>query len=260
MPDKYDDFLFSEEEDKKDTLGEDNLGRFNLSSPYVPEDIKEPLDEILDNTTLFEEKAASFSKLLSESKAVDHKVESGFSKLFMSGPDKQARKNLKGERKYHAYLSSLFEQIIIPMRELAEIHLATVKQFNRDIDKSYYSIEKMDREIEVEKSKAMEGIYLQRLVLSDAATDLEILEAALAATEKRFKKYIDSGGNNNISLSEVAIITSRREQLTTGENHKIDYSFFKLNALDKAAVTFGLYQKETSNQYVKSLSKAFNWL
>lgn len=258
MPDKYDDFLFDEEEEKKDPLFEDDIDKYGLSSPYVPEDMKEPLDEILDNTALFQEKAESFSKLLSDSRAVDHKVESGFSKLFMAAPDRQARKNLKGEREYHNYLSSLFEQIIVPMKELAEIHLATVKQFNRDIDKSYYSIEKMDREIEIEKSKAVEGIYLQRLVLSDAATDLEILEDALTATEKRLKKYIDAGGSNNISSSEVAILSSKRDRLTRGEDHSIDYTFFKLNVLDKTAVTFGLFQKETSVQYVKGLAKAFN--
>lgn len=258
MPNKYDDFLFNDDKNNKEPI-DDGLDRFSLSSPYIPEDIKEPLDEILDNTILFEQKAESFSKLLSDSRAIDHKVSSNISKLFFAAKDKQAKNSLEKERAYHMMLSTLFEQIIAPMKELAQIHLSTVKQFNRDIDKNYYSIEKMDKEIETEKSKAVEGIYLQRLVLSDAANDLEILEDALHATEKRLKKYIDAGGRNNISLSEVAIISSKREILTTGETHKFDYSFFLLNAIDKTAITFGLYQKETSNQYIKNLARVFDF-
>lgn len=257
MPNKYDDFLFDDDDINKEPLGED-LDRFSLSSPYVPEDMKEPLDEVLDNTVLFQEKAESFSKLLSDARAIDHKVHSSISKLFFATKDKQAKNSMDKERAYHLVLSALFEQIISPMKELAEIHLATVKQFNRDIDKNYYSIEKMDREVEAEKSKAVEGIYLQRLVLSDAANDLQILEGALEATEKRLRRYIDAGGKNNISASEVAIISSKRETLTNGQTYQFDYSFFLLNALDKTAITFGLYQKETSNQYIKSLVRVFD--
>jgi hypothetical protein len=258
MPDKYDDFLFDDNETNKEPLDND-LDRFSLSSPYVPEDMKEPLDEVLDNTVLFQEKAESFSKLLSDARAVDHKVSSILSKLFFASKDKQAKNSMEKERAYHLALSSLFEQIISPMKELAQIHLTTVKQFNQDIGKNYYSIEKVDREIEVEKSKAVEGIYLQRLVLADAANDLQILEDALSAAEDRLKNYIDAGGINNISASEVAIISSKREILSTGETHKFDYSFFLLNAIDKIAITFGLYQKETSNQYIKSLAMIFDF-
>ncbi len=256
MPDKYDNFLFGDDEWEKKSK-DDDLDDFALSSPYVPEEIKEPLDEILDNVEEFNQKAEPFSRLLSEANAASHKVENDLASMFFITNDPKDQGSLQAERDYHALLSDWFQRIIVPMKELATIHLNTVKQFNRDIDKNYYSIEKMDREVKQEKSSAVEGIYLQRLVLADAAKDLEIFDEALERIEKRMKQYIDAGGSNNISASEVAMIHSKRESMTTGKDLSFDYSFFKLNVIDKTAITFGLYQKETSNQYISKLSKVF---
>ena len=143
------------------------------------------------------------------------------------------------------------------MKELASIHLDTVKQFNRDIDKSYYSVEKLDREVKMEKSQAVDGINLQRQILADAADDLQTLESALVDTEKRIKNYVDVGGVNNISASEIVLLKSDREGLTLGRDFQFDYSFFKINMIDKTAISLGVYLKETTAQYLGKLMTAF---
>jgi len=62
---------------------------------------------------------------------------------------------------------------------------------------------------------------------------------------------------NNISASEYEIIAQKREQLTSGREHRFDYSFFNVNLLDKTAISLGIYMKETTSQYLGKLEDAF---
>jgi len=173
-------------------------------TPDAPKDAyemdgAEPLDEILTSIAEFNETAVSFSKLLTQTRAVDHEIRSSLLKYFVFQEDNHNQGSLAGERKYHALLMQKFERIIGPMKELASMHLETVKQFNRDIGKDYYSVEKTDSTIKSEKTSAIEGINLQRKILADAASSLGILENALAVTEQRIQQYVNTGGVNNIS-------------------------------------------------------------
>ena len=79
----------------------------------------------------------------------------------------------------------------------------------------------------------------------------------LNQTEKRLKKYINAGGKNNISTAEYEMIIQKRIRLTTGREHSFDYSFFKMNMLDKTAISFGYYMKKTSSQYVNESKMIF---
>ncbi len=254
MPDPYDDFLFGDDEKKKKRFINENPEPLDFSSRYVPEENnKEPLDEILERNRLFQQKADAFSQLLSQSKAIDHKVDSGIARFFLSAEKKSTPTSLQEEKEYHKYLSHTFRKIIEMMRELAKIHQASVTQFNEDIDNDYYSLDKIEKEVDFEISSAMEGIHLQRQILSEGSEDLEIFESALEASEKRIKDYINKGGRDNISKSEAILIISKRELLTSGKEHHFDYSFFKMNLLDKAASNLGWYMKETTSQYLNKL-------
>ncbi len=259
MPDPYDDFLFGNDEKKKKKFLDENSEPLDFSKPYTPpENQKEPLDEILERNRQFEKKAETFSKILSQAKAIDHKVDSGIARFFLSSDDKKAQNSMRGEKEYHSYLTHTFVKIISTMRELAEIHQASVQQFNDDIDNDYYSLDKIDKEVDHEISLAIEQINTQRKILAEGSKDLDIFENALEETERRLKKYIDAGGKDNISQSEVLLLISKREQLTSGKQHHFDYSFFKLNLLDKAATSLGWYMKETTSQYLNKLIKALN--
>jgi len=218
---------------------------------------KEPLEEILDIIRQFEYQAEDFSKLLSQTRAIDHRVENKIARLFFVAEDKHDQRSLKGERRYHDLLVEKFENIILPMRSLAQLHLQAVQQFNRDIDQHYYSIDKTDRDIKSDKAAAVNGLNLQRKILADAATDLDILKDALADTERRLKQYIDAGGNNNISTAECEMIIQKRGTLTKGQDHQFDYSIFDINLLDKTAISLGVYMKETTTQYLGKLMMAF---
>lgn len=258
MPNPYEDFFndSNKEPQKESPKEEFDPIDFSDDDQFV-DNGKEPLDEVLDSVNLFREKAEAFSKLLSETKAVDHRVINNIARLFLVSEDKHDQESLDGEKSYHELLRNKFTAIIQPMKDLAKIHLATVKQFNRDIDKDYYSIEKLDRQVKMEKSQAIDGINLQRQILADAADDLQILESALADTEKRIRNYIDAGGENNISKSELALLKSNRESLTAGRSFQFDYSFFKINMIDKTAISLGVYLKETTAQYLGKLMQAF---
>ena len=164
---------------------------------------------------------------------------------------------MAGERAYHRVLTKKFKDIIQPMKHLAEIHLQTVKQFNRDIDEDYYSIEKEDHQIKQERKHAVNGINLQRSILSDAAGDLAILTDALNATEKRMDRYVDMGNYNNISSSELKLLVAERKTLTSGHEHQFQYGIFDINIIDKTVLQLGGYQKETSKQYLTKLLQAF---
>ena len=132
---------------------------------------------------------------------------------------------------------------------LAKIHLNTVRQFNRDINKDYFSIGKSDRDVKEDKSIAIDGINMQRKILADATNDLFILKDALEHTEGRIEKFINVGGIDNISSSEHEIIIQKRSMLTSGRDDQFDYSIFNINLLDKTVISLGIYMKETSSQY-----------
>ena len=194
MPNPYKDiFNDDEQEPKKNNStppANENLsfGFSEFEDDGFEMNAEEPLDEILENIETFNQKAEAFSQLLSQTRAVDHKVQSGLASLFVVAQDKYDKGHLGGERRYHDFLISKFENIIAPMRELAEIHLQTVKRFNNDIGEHYFSVEKTDRTVKNEKTMAVDGLNLQRTILADAASSLDILKDSLAQTEKRFKK------------------------------------------------------------------------
>ncbi|MBI5914937.1 MAG: hypothetical protein HY842_06135 [Bacteroidetes bacterium] len=236
---------------------------FGSDLPPVPEpdahleNQPETLDEILKKTALFQQKAQAFSTLLSQTRAVDHEVPNELLAMFIDFGENHAQGSLAGEKACHELLTKKFRRIIEPMRELAALHLDTVQQFNNDIDDSYFSVEKEDGEVKSEKADVVDSIHLQRKILADAAGDLEILEKALEACERRMKKYVDAGGVNNLSTSELSLLVSNRERLTDGSEHQFNYTFFDINLLDKAAISLGVYLKETTAQYLQKLMHTF---
>ncbi len=242
---------FEESSEEAENIFEENIHdkRFKNS--------RESLDEVLTSLRLFQKEATNFSKLLSETRAIQHKVVSRISRIFLTNKKSPDKKSLAGERAYYRVLTKKFNNIISPMKSLAEIHLQTVEQFNRDIDEDYYSIDKEDHQIKQEKKHAIDGINLQRSILADAAADLAILTGALIATEKRMDRYVDIGNYNNISSSELKLLIADRENLTSGRNHQFQYEIFDINILDKTVLQLGGYQKETSKQYLSKLLKAF---
>ena len=256
MPNPYDD-IFEGGGDKKKSP-EPEFTPQEFADDHFEMNAKEPLDEILESIKFFQQQAESFSKLLSQTKAIDHKVEGNILKYFIVTSDKFDQRSLKGEKKYHELLSSKFKRIIAPMRELAKLHLATIQQFNQDIDKNYFSIEKTDHAIQSEKSMAIDGINLQRRILADASSDLDILKDALEDTERRIKKYINAGGSNNISEAESVMLIQKRSTLTDGRSHQFDFSFFGLNFLDKTVLSLRVHMKETSSQYLGKLMQALD--
>ena len=258
MPNPYDDIFNPdgnrEKGEKKPPI---DFGTSDFEMEDYPKPDKDPLDEILDSIKLFTKEAESFSQLLSKMRAIDHKDEGNVLRYFFVSEDKHDKKSLSGERRYHDLLIVKFVTIITPMRDLAKLHFNTVQQFNRDIDKHYYSFDKSDRVVKSDKAQAIDGINLQRKILADAESSLEILHKGLASTERRIKKYINVGGMNNISSSEYEIIVQKRVELTSGRKHRFDYSFFNVNLLDKTAISLGIYMKETTSQYLGKLEDAF---
>ncbi len=217
----------------------------------------EPLDEILAKNALFHEKAHTFSTLLSRLRVVDHKVPNEVLAMFIKVGENHDQGSLTGEKSFHELLSKKFRLIIEPMRELAELHLEAVKQYNNDIDGNYFSVEKEDRAVKSEKAEAVDGLLLQRKILSEAAENLQILQAALQTCERRMKKYVNAGGVNNLSAAELSLLTSNRERLTNGLEHQFNFSFFDINLFDKTAITLGVYLKKNTAQYLLRLMSAF---
>lgn len=258
MPNPYDDiFNPGGNQEKGDKTPPINFGASDFGKEDYPTPDKDPLDEILDSIKLFTKEAEGFSQLLTKMRAIDHKDEGSVLRYFLVSEDKHDKKSLGGERRYHDLLTDKFEKIITPMRDIAKLHYNTVQQFNRDIDKHYYSFDKSDRAVKSDKEQAINGINLQRKILADAESSLEILHKGLTSTERRIKKYINVGGINNISSSEYTIIVQKREELTSGRTHHFDYSFFNVNLLDKTAISLGIYMKETTSQYLGKLEEAF---
>ncbi len=262
MPNPYDDLFDNPLPEKKPTPT-DKPAKPVAEHAFVFDDDFDPdgpdaLDEVLAQIADFNERAELFSKMLSELRVVDHQVKGKVARIFLVSEDPHRRGSLAGEKQYHLLQAEKFKAIIVPMRKLAETHLATVKQFNSDIDEHYFSVEKTKGQIESEKTLAMDGINLQRKILSEAATALKILQDGLEDTERRLKGYVNAGGKNNISNSEFELLARKREQLTSGLEHRFDYSVLDTNLLDKTAFSLGIYLKETSAQYLNKLGKAFN--
>jgi hypothetical protein len=247
----------------EDLFGNTPPRAFGASLPPMPpedehvENQPEPLDEILSKNAQFHQQAEEFSGLLSRLRVVDHKVQNEVLALFVKTDNSHDQGSLANEKSYHELLCKKFQLIIKPMRQLAVLHLEAVRQFNSDIDDTYFSVEKEQSEVKSEKAQAVDAILLQRQILEEAVENLKILENALEACERRMKSYVNAGGINNLSASELSLLTSNRERLTSGREHEFDYSFFDINFLDKAAISFGIYQKETSSQYLQKLGKVF---
>ncbi len=256
MPNPYED-LFEEQGKNENQHDRNSLFSSEESSLSFDENAKEPLDEILEAISVFNSKAEHFAKLLSRLKVVDHKVDSGLVKLFVEKEDKYDKGSLKKERQYHELLASKFTAIIEPMRSLAELHLSMLRQFDLNIDKNYYSVEKTDKTVRSEKADAIDGINLQRKILAEATSNLDLLVESLRDSEKRLRDYVDVGGMNNISNSEFEFLIQKRELLTSGRTHQFDYSFFNFNFLDKTVISLGIYMKETTSQYLGRLRNIF---
>ncbi|WP_299183230.1 hypothetical protein [uncultured Aquimarina sp.] len=255
MPSLYDDLF--EEDGKKNKTNAPKSQPIDLDNDRFQETGKESLDEILILAKQFNIKAEPFSKLLTNTRAIDHEVEKGIIDFFLVSKDKYDQGTLAKERDYYNLLQNKFKAVITSMRDLGSIHLETIKQFNRDIDKDYYSIQKTDKQVQSDKEIAIDHINMQRKILADAAASLSILEEALANTEDRLRNYINAGGVNNISRSECEILAQKRIDLTSGKSYHFDYSFFKMNLLDKTAIAMGMYLKETTAQYLDKLAKTF---
>ena len=153
MPNPYEDIFNNEENEKQDknlNVPSDKSPSFSFSAfedDGFEMNTEESLDEILKDIETFNQKADVFSRLLSKTRAVDHKVSNGIASLFFVANDPHDKRYLGGERNYHKALTKKFEAIIVPMRELAKLHLSTIKRFNDDIDENYFSIEKTDQTV-----------------------------------------------------------------------------------------------------------------
>lgn len=217
----------------------------------------EPLDAILERIHSFQEKCEVFSNFLSNTRAIDHQEEAvsiqPLSALFYVLGN-QSKGNLKAERDHYDLLQLKFREIIIRMQAIALEHWEVMKQFNSDIDRHYFSMTKKQRQVNYEIKSAVESINLQRRILSDAARDLQLLMDAMKANEKRLKKYIDAGGTNNLASSEHLVLINHRKQLTDGAEHQFNYHFFSMNFIDKMAIKYGVYLKETTEQYLQKLT------
>ncbi len=253
MPNPYE-HLFGEE-DHQQPPPQDQTPEPDFSMP--PEPQTDPLDVVLEKIAVFQKQAEAFSVLLSQTKAVDYETHSAWWSLFVNTGTRHDQGSLAGEKASHRIMTSKFVDIIVPMKALAMLHLETLKAFVADIDEGYFSIQKEEIEVKNDKTRAINGLNLQRKILAEAARDLDILDQALKACESRMRKYVNAGGVNNLSASELALLTQNRSQLTSGREHQFDYTFFNINLLDKTAMAFGYFMKETSSQYLQKLLFVF---
>jgi hypothetical protein len=228
--------------------------------PPMDESTTEALDELLQACQQFTQEAASFAALLSKTRAVDHDVSlvlrNDWMQYLVKVEDPHQQGSLRGERRYYELLENKFRNIIVPMKQLAQQHQNILQQFFSEVDEYYFSPNKTALEIKREVSHIQESIVLQRQILHDAQGALKMLTAAMKATEKRMQQYVNAGGENNISASELALLSRNRQQLTDGKEHNFNYSFFELNVLDRVSLLFGKVAKETTAQYLQKLSLA----
>ncbi len=256
MPNPYDDIFADGKE--KNQAPTPPAPSDELLPPAFAEDGPDDLNLLLAQVAEFNRRAEDFSRQLSQLRVVDHEVKGKLARLFVVTADEHKRGTLAGEKQYHTLQTSKFVAIIEPMRALAELHLETVRRFNLDIDEHYFHPEKNEAQVASEKTLVMDGINLQRKILADAAEDLKILTGGLADTERRLKGYVNAGGENNLSASELELLIRKREALTSGRQHQFDYRVFDVNLLDKTAISLGIYLKETSTQYLKQLGQALS--
>lgn len=259
MPNPYADLFDDPEKKKPETPNSPPVSNFDIQPP-APEELVEPLDGILQKIETFKQQGEQFSIFLSKTRAVDHREEAQTEHLLLSlffvVENNHAKGSLAGEKAHFNLLQNKFRNIMDQMKNLALLHLDIVKRFNADISKQYYSIEKDDYQVKKEIEFAVDHIQMQRRILGEATRDLNMLEDALKATERRLKKWVDAGSLNNLSASEFHLLQQNREELTSGKLHQFDYTFFDLNAIDKLAIRFGIYLKETTAQYFNQLSVA----
>ncbi len=253
MPNPYE-HLFGEEEQPQ-RFHEEEATEPVFSAPPPPQ--KDPLDTILEKISLFQQKAAAFSILMSQTRAVDHDVNTEWWAVFVNAGHRYERGSLAAEKAYHQHVTEKFIRLIDPMKSLAGLHLETLQTFIQEIDDAYYSVEKTALEVKNGKERVIDGLNLQRKILGESADNLDILDKALEACEYRMKQYVDAGGANNLSAAELALIAQNRKQLTSGREHQFDYTFFNINLIDKTAMALGFFMKETSNQYLQKLMLAF---
>jgi hypothetical protein len=257
MPNPYNTFFDESYEEKKP----ESTPKLPVVQEFVANPGPEPLDAILEKINNFKEKAAIFSAFLSKTNAINHKEEAEASNDFMAfifiSEPRQPFGVLNQEKEHYALLQDKFQGIVTQMKTLAITHYEIIQQFNRDIDKNYYSIEKNDAIVKNDIETAVENLNLQRKILSNAARDLEILENALHTAEKRMQKYIDIGGTHNLSSAEWAVLKQQRKLMTDGSTHQFNYTFFRMNLVDKLAIRFGVFLKETTSQYLQQLTGAF---
>lgn len=230
------------------------------AEPPVPE--VESLDVLLADCQTFEESAIQFAQLLTKVSAVDHAVDlietKPWLKHFVQSSLSDKDISLARERKYHANVLHSFTAILEAMHPLAMLHHSMLSRYFRDIDEHYYSIHKEDWQVKKEIERVKDNLLLQRNILDDAARDLITLEKALQACELRFKNCINAGGENNISKAEWELLTKQREEITSGRKHRFNYTFFRLNLIDKAGSLLGFLQKDTTEQYLQKLSLALD--
>ena len=261
MPNPYEELFEDSEQKNPETPADPLAARPNLQPP-APEDTVEPLDSILHKIEAFQSQGEQFSIFLSKTRAVDHREEANTERpllsLFFVVNDYHDKSSLASEKAHYNLLQGKFRSIMDQMKNLALLHLDIVKRFNADISKQYYSIEKDDFQVKKEIEFAVDQIQMQRRILGEATRDLDILEDALKATERRLKKWIDAGSINNLSAAEFHLLQQNRAELTSGKIHQFDYTFFDLNALDKLALRLGIYLKETTAQYFNQLSVAMD--
>jgi hypothetical protein len=261
MPNPYDELLSGDSEKQPEQPQRSEKKPAQIPDPFndprFDHDGPDDLDAILVKVAAFNEQAEGFSRQLSKLRVVDHEVKGKVAKLFIVSKDKHKRGSMAGEKQYHVLQSEKFMAIIVPMRKLATLHLNVVKRFNADIDEHYFNADKNEAQVASEKTLVMDAINLQRSILSDASEDLKILAEGLADTERRLKGYVNAGGKNNISSSELGLLIRKREAMTSGRDHQFDYGMFDVNLLDKTAISLGIFMKETSTQYLDKLGKAF---
>lgn len=259
MTNPYESAFGEENQPKPDKADQ---ARLSAESPLeeFEDDGVELLDELLELCRKFSEQAGPFVQLLSKTRAVDHEVPAlarrRWLQYLVSVDDPHRKKNLKEERVYYELLQKKFVQIIVPMKTLATQHLEAIKKYHNDIDEHYYSIHKTELQVKREVARAKEDILLQRRILFDAQEALSILTEALDATEKRMGEYVNVGGQNNISASELAVLSQERRRLTDGEIHQFNFGFFALNLLDKLSMQLQFLPKATTAQYLGQLSLA----
>jgi hypothetical protein len=261
MPNPYESAFGEEQQPAKKPADTPKEGLdFSNLPPLEEGDLTPALEELLTRCEAFTQEATAFGQLLSRLRVVDHQVtvavKQHWLKFLIKIEDEHQQPSLAAERKYFRLLQDKFSAIIVPMKALAQQHLACLKQFHDEIDENYYAPNKTDLEVKREIERVKGDLLLQRQILHDAQRALVILKDALEATENRLSTYVNAGGDNNLATAELILMKKNRKEFTDGIIHQFNYEFFALNLLDQASLKFGLVPKKTTAQYLSSLSLA----